>query len=141
MLNALIDLSLKNRFLVLLLAGFAAFALILASLGIYAVISFSLSQRVQEIGIRMALGASPSDLQIRFLLRTLALAASGLALGMAASRALASALGSLLFGVTTGDPVTFIEVGTVLIAVAAIAGYIPAWKASRIDPMVALRSN
>jgi predicted permease len=130
-----------RRFLVLLLAGFAAFALILASLGIYAVISFSVSQRVQEIGIRMALGASATDLQRRIVLRTLGLAAVGLALGMAGSRVLSSALGSLLFGITTGDPVTFIEVGTLLIAVAAIAGYIPAWKASRIDPMVALRSN
>jgi len=130
-----------RRFLVLLLAGFAAFALILASLGIYAVISFSVSQRVQEIGIRMALGASATDLQRRIVLRTLGLAALGLALGMAGSRVLSSALGSLLFGITTGDPVTFIEVGTLLIAVAAIAGYIPAWKASRIDPMVALRSN
>jgi predicted permease len=130
-----------RRFLVLLLAGFAAFALILASLGIYAVISFSVSQRVQEIGIRMALGASATDLQRRIVLRTLGLAALGLALGMAGSRVLSSALGSLLFGITTGDPVTFIEVGALLIAVSAIAGYIPAWKASRIDPMVALRSN
>jgi predicted permease len=130
-----------RRFLVLLLAGFAAFGLILASLGIYAVISYSVSQRVQEIGIRMALGASATDVQRRFVLRTLGLAAFGLALGMAGSRVLSSALGSLLFGITTGDPVTFIEVGTLLIAVAAIAGYIPAWKASRIDPMVALRSN
>jgi predicted permease len=130
-----------RRLLVLLLAGFAAFALILASLGIYAVISFSVSQRVREIGIRMALGASATDLQRRIVLRTLGLAALGLALGMAGSRVLSSALGSLLFGITTGDPVTFIEVGTLLTAVAAIAGYIPAWKASRIDPMVALRSN
>jgi predicted permease len=130
-----------RRFLVMLLAGFAGFALILASLGIYAVISFSVSQRVQEIGIRMALGASATDLQRRIVLRTLGLAALGLALGMAGSRVLSSALGSLLFGITAGDPVTFIEVGTLLIAVAAIAGYIPAWKASRIDPMVALRSN
>jgi predicted permease len=130
-----------RRFLVLLLAGFAAFALILASLGIYAVISFSVSQRVQEIGIRMALGASAIDLQRRIVLRTLGLAVLGLALGMAGSRILSSTLGSLLFGITTGDPVTFIEVGMLLIAVAAIAGYIPAWKASRIDPMVALRSN
>ena len=130
-----------RRFLVLLLAGFAAFALILASLGIYAVISYSVSQRVQEIGIRMALGASARDLQGRILLRTLGLAAVGLALGMTASRLLSRALGSLLFGITTGDPATFIGVGTLLIAVAAIAGYIPAWKASRIDPMVALRSN
>jgi len=130
-----------RRFLVLLLAGFAAFALLLASLGIYAVISFSVSQRVQEIGIRMALGASATDLQRRIVLRTLALAALGLALGMTASRILSRSLGSLLFGITTGDPSTFIGVGTLLIAVAAIAGYIPAWKASRIDPMVALRSN
>jgi predicted permease len=130
-----------RRFLVLLLAGFAAFGLILASLGIYAVISFSVSQRVQEIGIRMALGASATDLQRRIVLRTLGLAALGVALGMAGSRVLSRALGSLLFGISSGDLVTFIEVGTLLIAVAAIAGYIPAWKASRIDPMIALRSN
>ncbi len=141
-LQNLVDRAVSpRRFLVLLLAGFAAFALILASLGIYAVISFSVSQRVQEIGIRMALGASATDLQRRIVLRTLGLAAVGLALGLAGSRVLSSALGSLLFGITAGDPVTFIEVGSLLIAVAAIAGYIPAWKASRIDPMVALRSN
>ena len=130
-----------RRFLVLLLAGFAAFALILASLGIYAVISFSVSQRVQEIGIRMALGASATDLQRRIVLRTLGLAALGLALGMTASRVLSSVLGSLLFGITTGDPVTFIEVGALLIAVAVVAGYVPARRASRIVPMVALRAS
>ena len=130
-----------RRFLVVILAGFAGFALVLASLGIYAVISFSVSQRVQEIGIRMALGASAADLQRRILLRTLGLAGLGLVVGLAGSRVLSNALGSLLFGITTGDPVTFIEVGTLLIVVAAAAGYIPAWKASRIDPMVALRSN
>jgi ABC-type antimicrobial peptide transport system permease subunit len=130
-----------RRFLVMLLAGFAAFALILASLGIYAVISFSFSQRVQEIGIRMALGASAADLQRRIVLRTLGLASIGLALGMAGSRVLSSALGSLLFGVTSGDPVTFAGTGTLLVAVAAVAGYIPAWRASRIDPMVALRAD
>jgi ABC-type antimicrobial peptide transport system permease subunit len=96
---------------------------------------------VQEIGIRMALGASPGDLQRRILLGTFGLAVLGLALGMAASRALSNTLGSLLFGVTTGDPVTYIGVGALLIVVAAVAGYIPAWRASRIDPMVALRSN
>jgi ABC-type antimicrobial peptide transport system permease subunit len=126
---------------VLLLAGFAAFALILASLGIYAVISYSVSQRVQEIGIRMALGASPTNVQSRILLRTLRLAALGLALGMAASRVLTSALESLLFGVTPGDPVTFIGIGALLIVVAALAGYFPARRASRIDPMVALRAS
>jgi predicted permease len=141
-LQDLVDRAVSpRRFLVMLLAGFAAFALILASLGIYAVISFSVSQRVQEIGIRMALGASAAHLQRGIVLRTLGLAAVGLALGLAGSRVLSSALGSLLFGISTGDPVTFIQVGTLLVAVAAIAGYIPAWKASRIDPMVALRSN
>ena len=130
-----------RRFLVLLLAGFAVFALILASLGIYAVISFSVSQRVQEIGIRMALGASATDLQRDIVLRTLALAVFGLSLGMVGSRVLSSALASLVFGITTTDPATFVEMGALLIAVAAVAGYVPAWKASRIDPMAALRSN
>ncbi len=142
MFQDLVDKAVSpRRFLVLLLAGFAGFALILASLGIYAVISFSVSQRVQEIGIRMALGASATELQSRIVLRTLGLAALGLALGMAGSRVLSTALSSLMFGITTGDPVTFIEVGTLLVGVAVVAGYIPAWKASRIDPMVALRTN
>jgi ABC-type antimicrobial peptide transport system permease subunit len=126
---------------VLLLGGFAAFALILASLGIYAVISYSVNQCVQEIGIRIALRASPGELQRRILLRTFALAVLGLGLGMAASRALSNILGSLLFGVTSGDPLTYEGGRAVLISVAALAGYIPAWRASRIDPMVALRSN
>jgi ABC-type antimicrobial peptide transport system permease subunit len=115
--------------------------LLLASLGIYAVISYSVSQRVQEIGIRMALGASAIDLQSQVLLRTFGLAAVGLALGIAAARVVSSALGSLLFGVTSGDPVTFIAMGMLLVVVAVGAGYIPAWRASRIDPMAALRSN
>jgi predicted permease len=130
-----------RRFLVLLLTGFASFALILASLGIYAVISYSVSQRVQEIGIRMALGASAADLERRILLRTLGLAAFGLTAGMIAARALSNALGSLLYGVTSGDPFTFVAGGVLLVAVAAIAGYVPARRASRIDPMIALRSN
>jgi predicted permease len=141
-LQDLVDKAVSPRkFLVMLLGGFAVFALLLASLGIYAVISYSVNQRVQEIGIRMALGASPGDLQRRILLSTFALAALGLAVGMAASRALSNMLGSLLFGVTSGDLATYIGVGALLIAVAAVAGYIPAWRASRIDPMVALRSN
>jgi predicted permease len=130
-----------RRFLVMLLSAFAAFALALASLGIYAVISFSVKQRAQEIGIRMALGASATDVQRRIVLRTLGLAAAGLALGMAGSRVLSGALGSLLFGVTSGDPVTFLAMGALLTVVAGVAGYVPAVRASRIDPVVALRAE
>jgi predicted permease len=141
-LQELVDKAVSpRRFLVNLLGAFAAFALLLASLGIYAVISYSVNQRVQEIGIRMAVGASPAELQRGILLGTFGLAALGLALGMVASRALSTTLGSLLFGVTSGDPATYVGVGALLIVVAAAAGYIPAWRASRIDPMVALRSN
>ncbi len=138
----LVDKSVSpRRFVVVLLAGFAGFALLLASLGIYAVISYSVNQRVQEIGIRMALGATATDLQRRILLETVRLAAAGLVIGMLASRGLATTLGSLLFGVTAGDPVTFIGMGLLMMTVAAFAGYVPARRASRIDPMLALRSQ
>jgi len=130
-----------RRFVVLLLGGFALFALILASLGIYGVISYSVNQRTQEIGIRMALGASAGKLQGRIILQTLQLAAMGMLLGAGASWLLARALSGLLFGVTASDPVTFGGMLAVLTAVAAIAGYLPARRASRIDPSVALRAN
>jgi predicted permease len=128
-----------RRFVVLLLGGFAAFALILASLGIYAVISYSVNQRTQEIGIRMALGASAQSLQAGILLQTLTLAAIGMLLGVASSWALARTLSGLLFGVTSTDPATFAAMLLLLTAVAALAGYLPARRASRIDPMAALR--
>jgi predicted permease len=141
-LQDLVDKAVSpRRFLVVLLAGFAGFALLLASLGIYAVISYSVTQEVHEIGIRMALGASATNLQTRILLHTLGLAALGLALGMAAAAALTGTLENLLFGVTPGDPVTFIGIAALLIVVAALAGYFPARRASRIDPMVALRES
>ncbi len=130
-----------RRFIVMLLGGFALFALILASLGIYGVISYSVNQRTQEIGIRMALGASAGDLQSSIILQTLGLAAIGIAVGSAVSWILARALSGLLFGVTPADPVTFLGMLVVLTAVAALAGYLPARRASRIDPMVALRAD
>jgi predicted permease len=139
-LRQLVDqASSPRRFLVWLLGGFAGFALLLASLGIYALISYSVSQRVQEIGIRMALGASAASLQRGILRQTLMLTCLGLVLGLIASRVLASAIGSMLFGVTAGDPATYIGMGVLLIAVAVMAGYFPARRASRVDPMVALR--
>jgi predicted permease len=128
-----------RRFVVLLLAGFAGFALVLASLGIYAVISYSVNQRTQEIGIRMALGASTQSLQAGILFQTLTLAAIGMLLGVVSSWALARALSGLLFGVTSTDPATFAAMLLLLTSVAALAGYLPARRASRIDPMAALR--
>jgi predicted permease len=138
----LVDRSVSpRRLIVLLLGGFAVFALILAALGIYALISYSVSQRTQEIGIRMALGASARDVRVRILTQTLLLAAIGMALGAAASWVLAHSLEGLLFGVTPADPVTFAGMLAVLTVVAAIAGYLPARRASRIDPLVALRAE
>ncbi|HUJ21424.1 MAG TPA: ABC transporter permease, partial [Bryobacteraceae bacterium] len=140
-LQQLVDKAVSpRRFIVLLLGGFALFALVLASLGIYGVISYSVNQRTQEIGIRMALGASAGDLQTRILIETLGLAAIGMLLGGCASWALARTLSGLLFGVTPADPVTFLGMLLVLTTVAGIAGYLPARRASRIDPMVALRA-
>jgi ABC-type antimicrobial peptide transport system permease subunit len=130
-----------RRFIVLLLTGFSAFALILASLGIYGVISYSVSQRTQEIGIRMALGAPARDLQMGIIGQTLGLAAIGMALGGVASWVLARALSGLLYGVTSTDPVTFLGMLAVITVVAGLAGYLPARRASRIDPMVALRAS
>jgi predicted permease len=130
-----------RRFVVWLLGGFAGFALVLASLGIYAVISYSVSQRTQEIGIRMALGASAETLQRSILLQTLGLAGIGMVVGVVASWVLARTLSGLLFGVTSSDPVTFAGMLVILTAVAALAGYLPARRASRIDPMAALRMS
>lgn len=130
-----------RRVVVWLLAGFAGFALILASLGIYAVISYSVQQRTQEIGIRMALGDSGGHLQLGILLQTLGMASVGIVLGLVASWILARTISSLLFGVSAADPVTFIGMLVTLFAVAALAGYLPARRASRIDPIVALRAN
>jgi predicted permease len=141
-LQQLVDKSVSpRRFLVLLLGGFAAFALILASLGIYGLISYSVSQRTQEIGIRMALGASAGDVQRRIITQTLRLAALGMVLGTAASWMMARGASTLLFGITPRDPATFAAMLVLLTLVAIVAGYLPARRASRIDPMVALRAE
>jgi predicted permease len=141
-LQQVVDKSVSpRRFTVLLLGGFAAFALILASLGIYALISYSVNQRTQEIGIRMALGASARDVQSRIIGQTLRLAAIGMAIGAVCSWLLVRGASSLLFGVTPRDPQTFLGMVIVLTMVALLAGYLPARRASRIDPMIALRAE
>jgi predicted permease len=142
MLQQLVDRSVSpRRFTAVLLGSFAVFALLLASLGIYGVVSYGVTQRTQEIGIRMALGASASRLQAGIVGRTLGLAAIGMAIGTAASIVLARSLSGLLFGVTVTDPLTFLSMPAVLALVAAIAGFLPARRASRIDPSIALRAS
>jgi putative ABC transport system permease protein len=141
-LQTMVDRAVSpRRVVVWLLGGFAGFALVLASLGIYAVISYSVSQRTQEIGIRMALGASAETLQRSILLQTLGLAGIGMIVGVVSAWVLARTLSGLLFGVTSSDPVTFAGMLVILTAVAALAGYLPARRASRIDPMAALRMS
>jgi predicted permease len=130
-----------RKFIVLLLGGFAALALVLAALGIYGVVSYSVAQRTQEIGIRMALGASAGAVQLGVLRQTLGLALAGGLIGTAASAAVARLMESLLYGVQPGDIATFGGMVVVLALVAAIAGYLPALRASRIDPMSALRAE
>lgn len=128
-----------RRSVALLLSGFAAFALILAAVGIYGVISYSVNRRKQEIGIRMALGASAGAVQSLILMHTVKLALVGMILGSSASWMTARALQGLLFGVTFSDPSTFVAVLVVLSTFALLAGYLPARSASRLNPLDALR--
>ncbi len=130
-----------RRFLVMLLSGFAGFALLLASLGIYALISYSVSQRTKEIGIRMALGASSWLVRRGVLARTLRLALAGVALGTLSSFVLSKWIESLLFGTTPANPAVFLGVSMLLCAVALVAAYVPARRASRIEPLQALRTE
>ncbi len=127
-----------RRFILLLIEAFAFTALALASLGIYGVLSYSVSQRTQEMAIRMALGAQASQMQRQVVARTLALAAGGIVIGWVGAFTLSQLIASLLFGIEPTDPMTFVAVTLLLMGIAALAGYFPARRASRIDPMTAL---
>lgn len=129
-----------RRFLMLLVSAFAAFGLILACLGIYGVISYSVTRQAQEIGIRMALGATAGRVQLQVVAQTLKLALIGILAGSAASFVAAKGIASLLFGTEPTDPAIFAGTILLLAAVALAAGQIPARRASRIDPMAVLRN-
>jgi len=123
----------------LLLALFGGLALVLASMGVYGVIAYTASQRTRELGVRMALGARGRDVEAMLVRQGAAFALAGIAVGLVAAFALTRFLASLLYGVGATDPLSFVATALVLLAAALGASWIPAHRAARVDPMVALR--
>jgi len=141
-IQSLVDHANSSRqFFMLLVASFAGLGLLLAAIGIYGVISYSVTQRTQEIGIRMALGATMAQVQRSVMVKTLRLAVIGIVSGGVASLLVSRAIAALLFNTASGDPIAFAAMVVIIGAVALMAGYLPARRASRINPMVALRNN
>jgi len=131
----------QPRFYMTLLGAFAALALLLAALGIYGVISYVVSQRTRELGIRIALGATRERVVRLVLNQALALAGVGVVIGLVGSYWVTRLISKLLFGVTSTDPLTFGAVAAVLVGAAWLASYVPALRASRVDPVVAMRAE
>ncbi|MGH9592966.1 MAG: FtsX-like permease family protein, partial [Bryobacteraceae bacterium] len=139
-LDQLVDKSLQDRyFQTTLLSLFGGMALLIAAVGVYGVVSYSVTTRTREIGVRMALGAAPADVLRMVIGQGLRLATAGVVLGLAASFALTRLISGELYGTTATDPVTFAAVTIVLLAMAVTACWIPARRATRVDPMIALR--
>jgi ABC-type antimicrobial peptide transport system permease subunit len=131
----------QRRLTMMLLSAFAGLALLLAAVGIYSVISYSVSERVQEIGIRMALGARRAQVMRMVVGHALTLAGIGAVAGGAGAWALTRLMQNLLFGVRPSDPLTFVAVSALLAAVAAAAAAFPGLRATRVDPVIALRAE
>jgi len=131
----------RPRFLTLLLSVFSGVAMLLASVGLYGVISYSVIQRTREFGIRMALGAQSQAVLGLVLGRGLLLATSGLLIGLVGALALTRLFSGFLFGISATDPATFAAVSLTLVAVAALASYLPARRATRVDPLIALKAE
>jgi ABC-type antimicrobial peptide transport system permease subunit len=131
----------RPRFTTLLLGGFAGAALLLAAIGLYGVIAFAVAQRTREIGVRVVLGAQRRDVYQLVMRRGGLLLGIGLALGIAGALVLGRLVSGLLYGITPGDPVTLVAVTLLLATVAVVATYLPARRAMRVDPLVALRAE
>ncbi len=131
----------RTSFTLVMLGIAGAMALVLGLVGIYGVISYAVSQRRREIGIRLALGAQPGELRLMFVRHGLVLAAAGVAIGLAAAMALTGLMSSLLFGISPMDPVTYAAVPVVLVMAATLASYLPARRASMVDPVEALKAE
>jgi putative ABC transport system permease protein len=131
----------EPRFRTLLLVAFACMALVLAGVGVYGLIGYSVAQRTREIGIRMALGAQPPQVMMPMLRQGAILALGGIGIGLAGSAVAARILAKFLFGVEPSDPLTYALVSTLLLGIALLATFIPSRRAMRVDPLTALRSE
>ena len=130
---------LNDRLVATLSAAFGALATLLAVIGLYGVMAFTVSRRTREIGVRMALGAVPGDVVWLVMREVLLLVGTGVVLGLAGAWGLGRLISSQLYGVTATDPVSIAAAATLLAAVALLAGYVPAWRATRVNPVLALR--
>ena len=141
-MSTLIERSAAQRvFVSRLLTGFAVVAVLLAGIGLYGVVSYGVAQRTREVGVRVALGATPADILRLVLSAGVPLVALGLASGLAAAAAATRVLGTLVFGVGHADPATFAGAGAILALIALLAHYVPVRRAMRIDPAAALRQE
>jgi putative ABC transport system permease protein len=135
------EINARRRFAMQLMAGFAGLALLLGAIGVYAVVAYSVAQRRQEIGIRIALGALPTSVALQMVGGGVGLAVIGAAVGALAAAGATRFLESLLFGVEPTDAATFAAMGALLLVMTALASWIPARRAMRVDPVQALRTE